>query len=297
MLNKREKVKSVLYETGIVILGAVLFSVAVNMFLLPANIVLGGMTGISTVLNIFLGTPVGLMIIILNIPLVILNTYFFGTGFLRRTVIGIVTTSVATDILLFFPVTTTDPLICAILGGVAMGGGIGLMMTRGYTTGGTDLIACLIKLKLKNVSIGNVITVADITIIIGASLFTKDYNGIFYSLLCTWAAGRVLDFVISGSRRAGQAFIITDKPEGIVKLIFERLDRGATVLAATGAYTGESKNVVMCVVAKKELFFLKQIVAECDPQAFVVIADAAEVSGEGFHTHAVGESKPRNKAN
>lgn len=291
MLNKNEKIKSVLYETGIVILGSVLFSLALNMFILPANIVLGGMTGIATVINMFFGAPVGVMIILLNVPLIIANTYFFGTGFLRRTVIGVAATSVATDILVFFPTTTTDPLICAILGGAVMGAGVGFMMTRGYTTGGTDLVACLVKLKLKRASMGNIIIIADIAIILGASLFTRDLSGIFYSLICTWSAGKALDFVISGSRRAGQAFIITDKPDGIVKLIFERLDRGATVLEATGAYTGEPKKVVMCVVPKKELFFLKQIIGECDPQAFVIIADAAEVSGEGFHTHAIGESK------
>ena len=282
-----KKIKSVIYETGIVIFGSAMFSLALNMFILPANIILGGMTGIATVLNMFFGTPVGIMIILLNIPLIAANTYFFGTGFLGRTVIGVAATSIATDILTFFPVTTTDPLICAILGGAVMGAGIGFVMTRGYTTGGTDLIACLVKLKLKGASMGTIITVADIIIIIGAAFFTKDMTGIFYSLICTWAAGKTLDFMISGSRRAGQAFIITDKPDMIVKLIFERLDRGATVLSATGAYTGEPKNVVMCVVPKKELFFLKQIVNECDSQAFVIIGDAAEVTGEGFHSHSL----------
>lgn len=290
MTKKRESLKSILYECGLVIFGSVMFSIAMNMFILPANIILGGMTGVSTVLNIFLGTPVGITIIILNIPLFIANTYFFGTGFLRRTLIGVVATSVATDVLTFFPQTTDDPLMCAILGGVAMGAGVGIMMTRGYTTGGTDLIACLVKLKLKHVTMGTIITAADVIIIVGAAFITGDFTSIFYSVLCTWAAGRVLDMMISGSRRAGQSFIITERPDEIVKLIFERLDRGVTVLNATGGYTGDAKKVVMCVVGRGQVFMLKQLVAECDPQAFVVISDVSEVTGEGFHNHAAGDS-------
>lgn len=291
MKIKRENVKNILYECGLVIFGSVMFSIAMNMFLLPANIVLGGMTGIATVLNMFFNTPVGVMIIVLNIPLFIANTYFFGPGFLRRTLIGVVATSVATDVLTFFPKTTEDPLLCAILGGIAMGAGVGAMMTRGYTTGGTDLIACLVRIKLKNVSMGTIITVTDVLIIVGAAFITGDFTSIFYSVICAWAAGRVLDMMISGSRRAGQAFIVTDKPDEIVKLIFERLDRGVTVLDGTGAYTGDAKKVVMCVLGRGQVFMLKKLVAECDERAFVVISDVSEVTGEGFHNHAAGDGE------
>lgn len=289
MTKKHESVKNILYESGLVIFGSVMFSIAMNMFLLPAGIVLGGMTGVSTVLNIFLGTPVGITIILLNIPLFIANTYFFGRGFLRRTLIGVVATSVATDVLTFFPKTTDDPIMCAILGGVAMGVGVGLMMTRGYTTGGTDLIACLVRIKFKNISMGTIITAADIIIIVGAAVITRNFESIFYSVLCTWAAGRVLDMMISGAKRAGQSFIITEKPDEIVKLIFERLDRGVTVLDATGGYTGAPKKVVMCVVGRGQVFLLKQLVMECDKQAFVIISDVTEVTGEGFHVHSAGD--------
>lgn len=289
-MSKKQKTKDIVYESGLVILGSVMFALAMNMFLLPANIILGGMTGIATVLNILFSTPVGLMIMVLNIPLFVANACYFGLGFLRRTLIGVVATSVATDVLTFFPVTTEDPLLCAILGGIAMGAGVGIMMTRGYTTGGTDLIACLIRIKFKNVSMGTVITVTDIMIIVGAAFITGDYTSIFYSVICAWAAGRVLDMMISGSRRAGQAFIVTDKPDEIVKLIFERLDRGVTVLEGIGAYTGEAKKVVMCVLGRGQVFMLKKLVAECDERAFVVISDVSEVTGEGFHNHAVGES-------
>lgn len=289
-MTKKQKIKDIVYEIGLVIFGSVMFSLAMNMFLLPANIILGGMTGIATVLNILFNTPVGLMIIVLNIPLFVANTFAFGTRFLRRTLIGVVATSVATDVLTFFPATTEDPLICAILGGITMGAGVGVMMTRGYTTGGTDLIACLLRIKLKNVSMGTIIMITDIMIIVGAAFVTGDYTSIFYSVICAFSAGRVLDMMISGSRRAGQAFIVTDKPDEIVKLIFKRLDRGVTVLEGTGAYTGEAKKVIMCVLGRGQVFMLKKLVAQCDERAFVVISDVSEVTGEGFHNHAAGEA-------
>ncbi len=293
MTKKHEKIKNVLYESGLVIFGSVMFAIAMNMFILPAGIVLGGMTGISTVLNIFFKTPVGITIIILNIPLFIANAYFFGLKFLRRTLIGVVATSIATDVLTFFPITTEDPLMCAILGGAAMGVGVGFMMTRGYTTGGTDLVACLVRIKFKNISMGTIITVADVVIILGAAVISRNFTSIFYSVLCVWAAGRVLDMMISGSKRAGQSFIITEKPDEIVKLIFERLDRGVTVIDAIGGYTGEPKKVVMCVVGRGQVFLLKQLVMECDKQAFVVISPVTEVTGEGFHVHSAGDGNAK----
>lgn len=283
------KFSHVIGEVGVVTIGSVLFAMAMNMFLLPAGIVLGGMTGISTVLNIFLGTPVGLMIILLNIPLIIANTYLFGRGFLKRTVIGLMATSLSVDLLAVFPIPELDPLICAILGGVCMGAGTGTLISRGYTTGGTDLIACLIKLKWRSASTGTLVMVADLVIILGAALFTRSLDGLFYSIICTWASGKVMDMMISGSRRAGQAFIVTEKSAELTTLIFERIRRGVTVLNAVGGYTGEPRRVLMCVVSRREIYLLKQLTAECDPQAFVIIADAAEVSGEGFFNRAAGE--------
>lgn len=293
----RKKVKEVIYECGIVVVGSALFAMAMNMFVLPANIVMGGVTGIATLINHFLKFPVGLAIIIINIPLLIANTHFFGKHFLRRTITGIVATSVAIDLLNMFPVTVTDPLMCSILGGASAGIGLGLLISKGYTTGGTDLAACILKLKFRKMSTGTLISFCDIVIIAGAAFFIGTFDGVFYSLICTWTMGKVTDMMISGSRRAGQAFIITSKPDEIVRLIFERLDRGVTMMDAVGGYTGEAKRMIMCVVSKSEMFYLKEIVNECDPCAFLVIADASEVTGEGFISKAAGESGRKTSEN
>lgn len=289
MSDKRRDALRMLGEVGAVAVGSVLFSMAMNMFLLPTGIVLGGMTGIATVLNIFFGSPVGITIILLNIPLIIANTRIFGRGFLKRTLVGLVATSLSVDLLAFFPLPELDPLICAILGGVCMGAGCGTLISRGYTTGGTDLIACLIKLKWRSASTGTVIMIADLAIILGAALFTRSLDGLFYSIVCTFASGKVMDLMISGSRRAGQAFIVTSRARELTALIIERLFRGVTVIDAVGGYTGEPRQVLMCVVSRREIYLLKQLVAGCDRQAFVIIADASEVSGKGFFNRTAGE--------
>lgn len=286
----RKKIKNIIYEGGIIVVGSVLFAMSLNMFVLPADIIMGGITGIATVINFFTKFPVGLATIILNIPLLIANTRVFGRHFLWRTVIGVAATSLAVDLLNIFPVTVTDPLMCSILGGVSAGAGVGLMISKGYTTGGTDLAACLLKLKLRRMSTGTLVAICDIAIIVGAAFAIGNFDGVFYSLICTWTMGKVMDIMISGSRRVSQAFIITGRAEEIVKLIFERLDRGVTMMDVVGGYTGEVKRMIMCVVQKSELFYLKEIVMECDPSAFVIIGDASEVSGEGFVTKAAGDT-------
>ncbi len=287
----RREIKKVISQGAILAAGAFLFAMSLNMFLLPSKTVLGGMTGIATVINVYSGIPVGIMIVILNIPLLFANAYFFGKGFIGRTAVGIAVTSAAADIVDFFPITATDPLICSIFGGAVMGASVGLLMSHGYTTGGTDLIACLVKLKKKNASTGTVIMACDLLIIVGAAVLMNNFDGIFYSVICTFISGRVLDMMLSGANRAWQVFIISKKPEALLELIIRKLDRGVTVLEGVGGYTGEEKKIIMCALPKRELYFLKELIRGCDPEAFTVVADAAEVSGKGFASAGIAAGR------
>ena len=279
------------YDAAAVIAGSLLFSASMNMFVLPARIVVGGMTGIATVLNLFWQLPIGLMIILLNIPLVILNTRKFGRDFLLRALAGIISTSLAVDLITIFPVTITDPLLCSLFGGVTMGAALGILLSRGYTTGGTDLVATLLRLRFRRVPLGSLIMLSDLVIIVGSAMASHDFDGIFYSVICIYVMGKVTDLVISGQRRAELAFIISGRPEELPGLISGRLGRGATLLYASGGFRGEDRRVVMCVVGKGELFFLKKLVAEFDRSAFVIVCPAGEVLGEGFNAEELrGES-------
>lgn len=262
--------------------GAALFSMAMNLFLLPGGIVLGGMTGIATVLNLYFALPIGLVILVLNLPLMVLGARRFGRGFLVRTLIGVGATSLAADILHIFPVTVTDPLICSALGGITAGASVGILLARGYTTGGTDLVVCLLKPLLPRVSTGVLLMLADGVIILGAAAILGDFTGIFYSIICTVTAGKVTDLLLSGARRAAMVLVITDRADAVRGEILTELSRGVTVLDGRGGYSGAPKQVLLCVVSKPELHRLRRIVAARDPDAFVIVADAAEVLGEGF---------------
>ena len=262
--------------------GAALFSMAMNLFLLPGGIVLGGMTGIATVLNLYFSLPIGLVILVLNLPLMALGARRFGRGFLVRTLIGVGATSLAADILHIFPVTVTDPLICSALGGITAGASVGILLARGYTTGGTDLVVCLLKPLLPRVSTGVLLMLADGVIILGAAAILGDFTGIFYSIICTVTAGKVTDLLLSGARRAAMVLVITDRADAVRGEILTELSRGVTVLDGRGGYSGAPKQVLLCVVSKPELHRLRRIVAARDPDAFVIVADAAEVLGEGF---------------
>ena len=282
MENTRNKYAKYLFDAAAVIAGAVLFSASMNMFLLPAGIVVGGMTGIATIINMFFGVPVGVMIIILNIPLILLNTRYFGKKFFVRTMVGIAATSVATDFITVFPVTVTDPLLCSLLGGVTMGVSLGILLASGYTTGGTDLVACLLKRKFRKLPTGTLIMASDLVIVGVSAILLRSFDGLLYSVISIFTMGKLADLMLDGSQHAELALIISKKPEETAKRISEKLDRGATLLDGKGSYTGEEKRVVMSVVGRRELFLLKEVVSEVDPDAFVIVCQAAEVLGEGF---------------
>lgn len=280
--TQKPKVKDIIYEIGIVIIGSVLFSMAVNMFLRPGNIILGGATGISTTLNILFGSPVGIVIIIINIPLIIANTCVYGIRFLGKTIIGIITTSVAIDVLTIFPITFTDPLLCGIFGGVTMGAGTGLLFTRGYTTGGSDLVAWLMRKKYKNLSTGRLMLIIDFVVIFGSALVLKNYETIIYSIISIYVFTFVIDLVLSGTDRAKLALIFSERYEEIADDIQNQLQRGVTVLFGRGWYTRGEKNILMCVVKKQELYKIKLVIHAHDPNAFIIFTDASEVLGYGF---------------
>ncbi len=274
--------KSLFSDILSVIAGALLFSLSLNMFLLPAGIVLGGFTGIATLIKLYFGLPVGLMILILNLPLLIWNTKLYGRGFLMRTLAGLLATSVTSDMITGFPVTITDPFLCALFGGLSMGAGCGLLFVRGYTTGGTDLIAFAVKHRWQRLSTGNLILLCDGIIIAAAAVVRRDFTGVLYSALAIYASSRTVDFLLDGAKRARLILIFSDERERIRQMLLGELDRGVTILKGIGGYTGDEKDILLCVVKPPELYFLKQKVKLLDPAAFVVACEVSEVLGEGF---------------
>lgn len=183
------------HDIYFVAVGVMLFGVSIDMFLLPGKIVLGGFTGIATLLHILFKLHTGIIILILNVPFAIVNVKFYGFNFIFKAFIGILATSVACELLIFLP-GVTDPLFCAVAGGTLMGIACAILFTRGYTTGGTDLIAWLLRVKFNKISMGTLIFLSDAVVILVASAFTRSFEGLMLSVLSITVCSLSLDIVL-----------------------------------------------------------------------------------------------------
>ena len=269
-------------ETAILLLGSVMFGLSVNLFIEPGQITMSGFTGISTTINHFFGTPIGIMMIFLNMPLLFLEWRRAGGAGVLRTGIGILFTSVAVDGLSFIRSDFTDPLLCAVFGGLIMGAGGGLLLTRGYTTGGSDLCAFLLTRKFRRLTTGRAILLIDVVIVVGSSALMLRWTGLLYSFVAVWCYTTAFDRVLEGFGGAKLVMIISDKYEEIARQVSEQMHRGVTLLYGAGWYTGTQRNILLCVIKRSEQYALTNLARRADPRSFVILSNASEVLGEGF---------------
>ncbi|MFV9504458.1 MAG: YitT family protein [Oscillochloridaceae bacterium umkhey_bin13] len=273
---------AVLADYAQITLGALLIAVAVRVFLVPNDVVTGGITGVAQLLSTLGGTPVGLVALILNVPLLIIGWRRLG-GFVFgvRTAYAITVMTLAIDALAPYaqPV-TSDPLLYSLYGGLLDGLGLGLILRARGTAGGTDIIARLVETRF-GVRPGQTLLSCDVIVFSGA-FFVYGPEKAMYALLVAFVATRTVDFVLAAGRGSRQALIITNRPEGIIQTLLHDLGRGVTMLEGVGGYTGTSRAVLLCIVARSEVGALKAAVASADPHAFIVIGEVSEVLGEGF---------------
>ena len=283
---RRPNARAVVTEILTIIFGSVIYGLAVAFFLGPSGTVMGGATGIATTINIlFPNLSIGMMLLVVNIPILLLGLFFYGWHLLWRVIVAVLVTSFATNIaeLLPFSMITDDRLLAAIMGGLLLGSGSGMLLARGYNTGGSDLAAVMIKQKLiKSVSTGRIMFVIDLFIITGSAILTRNFSAIFYSIVSTYTYTFALDYIIDGNKSAKMTFIISDKYKEIAAAISTELDRGVTILHGLGWYSQHDKDVILCVFKPQELYRAKVIVKSMDPNAFMILTDAKEVMGEGF---------------
>jgi uncharacterized membrane-anchored protein YitT (DUF2179 family) len=273
---------AIISSYGQITLGALLIALAVRVFLLPNNVVAGGLTGVSQLLSSVAGTPVGLVTLVLNVPLLVLGWRRLG-GFVFgvRTAYAIVVMSLAIDLLAPYaqPV-TAEPLLYSLYGGLLDGVGLGLILRARGTAGGTDIVARLVETYL-GVAPGRTLLTCDV-LIFSVAFFAYGPEKILYALLVAFVSSRAVDVVLMAGRGARQILIITERPENITSMLLHDLGRGVTVLEGVGGYTGTARAVLLCIVSRSEVGALKAVVDGADPGAFLVIGEAAEVLGEGF---------------
>ena len=293
-----KKLREILTDIGYLFASGILFGVAYNMFFVPGEIFIGGAGAIATALNIMFDLPTGLMIFLINVPLVLLFWYFYGLRYCIKAIVGIIVSSVfvdVTDALGIFQCPFANPqdqtILCALFGGIVIGIAVSFMFVRGYTTGGSDLAAFLVKVPFPKVSTPRLLLGIDVVVIVVSSVATTLYAGnsvyacylsILFSFLATFMFSSMLEFMNSGFDKTKVAYIFSEKYEAIADELIKGLRRGVTVLDGKGWYTKENKKVILCVVKKNEIFPLKTLVRSIDENAFMILSEATETIGQGF---------------
>ncbi len=253
----------------------------------PNGIAFGGITGIAQIINrVFPVIPVGVTVIVLNIPLFLLGWKFIGGKLLVSSLYTMFISSVFIDIITplchWEPM---EPLLACIIGGLLLGGSLGIVFLEGATTGGTDLAARLLKLKLAWLPMGKLLMAIDLSVIVITALFFRNLNTALYGFIALYISTLAMDGILYGLDNAKVAYIISDRNEEICSAIVHDLDRGVTILHGQGAYTGAEKKVLMCAFKQREIAAIKAAVKEIDPDAFLIVCNAHEVLGDGFRQY------------
>ncbi|MFO1442721.1 YitT family protein [Bacillus sp. Bva_UNVM-123] len=280
-LSKGKLIKIIFF----IILGSALMGVGIEEFLVPNKILDGGITGISIMLSHLTGMKLGIFIFTLNIPFFYIGYKQIGKTFALSTLLGITVLSISTAFLHDVPVFTTDPLLATVFGGMILGAGVGLVIRYGGSLDGTEILAILANKKLP-FSVGEIVMFFNIFIFTTAG-FVFGWNRAMYSVLAYFIAYKTIDIVIQGLDESKSAWIISENHQLIGEAILARLGRGVTYLKGEGAYTGDDKKVIFCVITRLEEAKLKSIVEELDPSAFLAVANISEVRGGRFKKNSI----------
>jgi len=269
---------------SLLLLGALVQALSMRLFLVPGQLVSGGISGLAQIVNHFVRVPIGLMVFIGNIPLFLLGWRFLGgSRFAFRTAAAVALFSVLTDLLVFLiPAqgVTPDNFLNAVFGGALLGIGLGLVYRGGGTSGGSDILGRILNHRL-GISISQAYLITD-TIVVLAGGFAFSWEKALYGMVVIYVSGLAAEMISEGSGIFRTAIIITEKSELVAVEIMKVLERGVTVLSGTGAYTGMNRPVLYCVITRSEVNQLKQLVKEIDSKAFMVIGVTHEALGEGF---------------
>jgi uncharacterized membrane-anchored protein YitT (DUF2179 family) len=305
-LTKPNRVRAVAREIAFLFFGSLIAAFAVNVFYVPTRLTMGGVSGIVSIIYQLTGQgqflSFGILFILFNIPLLIIGKIVINTRFVTRSIAGTLVYSIMIDatqklfgewytLYIDRPLITggADPLIYCLFGGVLYGIGLGMVFRGGYTTGGTDIIAMMIKRRNRQFSVGQFILIMDTVIVIASAIAYRETYGpgilmAMYSFIAMYLTSKSIDILLEGFDYCRTAYIISDHSEIIADRIMRDLGRGVTAFKGQGMYTGTDKSILMCVLSKKQVPQLKQIVSTIDADAFVIVTEAREVLGEGFNS-------------
>ncbi|MED3862881.1 YitT family protein [Priestia megaterium] len=280
VVHRSLSAKMIVKRMLFILVGALLMAVGLEFFLVPNEVIDGGIVGISIILSHLTDVQIGFYIFILNLPFFFIGYKQIGKTFALSTLLGVIILSIATSIFHDLPVLTGDPLLATVFGGIVLGVGVGIVIRYGGSLDGTEILAILFN-KRTPFSVGETIMFFNL-FILGSAGFVFGWDRAMYSLMAYFIAFKTIDIVIQGLDESKSAWIISEQYEQIGEAILARLGRGVTYLNGEGAYTGDDKKVIFCVITRLEEAKLKAIIDEIDPSAFFAVAAIAEVRGGRF---------------
>lgn len=269
----------------IITLAAFVYAVGVSLFTDPNNMAPGGVTGISIILSRVLPVSTGTLIMLINIPILIFAVWKFGIAFAVSTIYAIALISSFTNMLSVYGAATDDILLAALVGGTLTAVSIGAMFRAGATTGGTDIIVKALRLRFPHLKTGKIFFLADAFVVTLSGIVFRDLNAALYAAISTICTSVVMDVVLYGRDEAKLLYIISSRAEEIAGRLLSDLDIGVTYIKGQGAYSGDNKRVIMCVMKKHVSPRAEEIVKQEDPHSFMIITSATEVFGEGYKSY------------
>lgn len=268
---------------GVITIGTFLMGVATNIIYEPMSMVTGGFSGVGIILHALFRIPVWITTVLLNIPLFLLARKTHGKHFLIQSLFAMLSFSLTLAFVPIVSIAEKDYLMAALLGGALHGVGLGLVFSTGSSTGGTDLLSALLHPVFPVMRVANILGIIDGIIVVSGMMLFGIKNAL-YAMVAVFVTSKIMDGVTAGMRYAKVLYIISDESVEIAKLVMDKLQRGVTALKGNGMYSGEEKQILMCVVSRREAVSMVKYIKEADARAFVIISDAREVMGEGFES-------------
>ena len=272
-------------------LASAVYALGFDWCYVPNQIGFGGITGVGQIVNHFLPiAPIGGVVIVLNVPLFLLGWRLLGGHLLFSSLYAMFISSVFVDLFAaLIPFQSMDPMLATIFGGLLIGLSLGVVLLQGATTGGTDLLARLLKLKISWLPMGKLLMAVDLVVIAAVALTFQNFSSALYGVVSLYIASVSMDMVLYGMDQAKVAYIISSYPKEVSQAILGELDRGVTVLHGMGAWSGEEKKVLLCAFKQRQIVPLKRIIRSIDPEAFLIVCNAHEVLGDGFRSYQQNE--------
>lgn len=283
---KTQKVKTIVLDLAADIVGGLFYSIGVYTFAAANSFTSGGISGLAIIINYLFNLPIGIVTVLLNLPLVVLGILKLGRKMVLKTVKSVVVISLVTDFVVpLIPVYKGNTILAAMACGIAMGAGIAIIFLRGSSTGGTDFLTLTLKKRFPHINVGMLIMSQDVIVIAISTIVFKNIDAALYGAIAIVICSKVIDAIMYGFESGSALFIVTNRPDEIIKDISACIDRSSTIVPVKGGYSGMDKTMLMVVIKKNQLVHVKRIVREYDDTAFVTALEATEIVGEGFKPH------------